>query len=662
MYFSYLDWSIIACLLLFMIIAANKTRKLNQSAADFLAANRCAGRYVLAVSDGMAALGAISIVAMFEAYYKAGFTFVWWGLLMYLARIFISLSGWVQYRFRQTRALTMAQFLEIRYSKRFRVYAGILAFVSGTLNFGIFPAVGARFFKYFCGLPDCPINLGVIEFDLTYLLIMAVLLAIALYFTFVGGQIAVMVTDFIQGSFFNILMLIVVVFLLMKISWPNVVESLLQRPPGESMLNPLDSNATEKFNIWYYVVAGLGWFWSFLAWQGNQAYSASAKNAHEARMGRSLGSWREYTQILIIIAIPVLAYTAMHHPDFSSIAGVVEQKLDQISPNPDDTIRQQVTTSVALRALLPKGLLGAFAAVMLAAFISTHDTYLHSWGSIFVQDVLLPLRRKKLSPQEHMRLLRYSIIGVAIFIFFFSLLFAQYDAILMFFALTGIIFLGGGGTCIVLGLYWRKGTTAGAYCAMTTGLLMFIFGFAVQKLWPIYHKGAEFPIDSQQLWFISMVVSAILYVAVSLLQNKKPYDLDRLLNRGKFTVEEDRVEQSAVPVKGWQALFGMNNDFTMMDKITYSLITGWSLLWAVIFVVGTIAAKLFDLGDIEWSRFWRVYVWMGVILGTITTVWLTIGGLLDIKRLFARLSTLVRDETDDGEVYDRADKQMYKQK
>ena len=354
-----IDWFIIAGLLLVMIYAANKTRKLNQSAADFLAANRCAGRYVLAVSDGMAGLGAITIVAMFEAYYKAGFTFVWWGLIMYIIRIFISLSGWVQYRFRQTRALTMAQFFEVRYSKRFRVYAGTLAFISGTLNFGIFPAVGARFFKYFCGLPDWPISLGFIEIDLTYTAIIVFLLAVALYFTFVGGQIAVIVTDFIQGTFFNISMLIIICFLIMKISWPNVVEVLLERPAGESMFNPLNTGETEKFNIWYYVIAGLGWFWSFLAWQGNQAYSASAKNPHESRMARTLGSWREYTQMLIVIAIPVLAYTAMHHANFLPEAERANQTLNQISTDSSDTIRQQVTTSVVLTTLLPKGLLGS---------------------------------------------------------------------------------------------------------------------------------------------------------------------------------------------------------------------------------------------------------------------------------------------------------------
>ena len=173
---EWIDWSIIAALLLSMTVAANYTKRYNRSVADFLAANRCARRYVLAVSEGAACIGAISVVAMFEAYYSAGFSFVWWGLLLVVINILISCSGWVQYRFRETRALTMAQFLEMRYSKRFRIYTGLIAFTSGILNFGIFPAVGARFFKHFAGFPTHEIAIIGLRIDLTYVAIILVLL------------------------------------------------------------------------------------------------------------------------------------------------------------------------------------------------------------------------------------------------------------------------------------------------------------------------------------------------------------------------------------------------------------------------------------------------------------------------------------------------------
>ena len=102
---------------------------------------------------------------------------------------------------------------------------------------------------------------------------------------------------------------------------------------------------------------------------------------------------------------------------------------------------------------------------MFAAFISTHDTYLHSWGSIFIQDVVMPFRKTPLSPRAHLRLLRGGVVAVAVFIFLFSLFYKQSQAILLFFALTGAIFAGWSGSVIIGGLYTRWGTTPAAWAA-----------------------------------------------------------------------------------------------------------------------------------------------------------------------------------------------------
>ena len=166
----------------------------------------------------------------------------------------------------------------------------------------------------------------------------------------------------------------------------------------------------------------------------------------------------ETSRVVYFFLVPVLTYVFMNHHDFQSVANSVNITLSSLET---DTLKSQMRAPIVLSEVLPE--LGAFAALMLAAFISTHDTYLHSWGSIFIQDVLMPFRDKPFSKDEHIKALRYSIFGVAIFIFFFSLFFDQNQEIALYFAVTFAIFAGGVGAVIIGGLYWDRGTTEGAY-------------------------------------------------------------------------------------------------------------------------------------------------------------------------------------------------------
>ena len=64
----WIDWSIIGLLLITISISAYTTRKYATSVAGFLSASRCGGRYLLGVAEGIASLGAISIIGKFEAF------------------------------------------------------------------------------------------------------------------------------------------------------------------------------------------------------------------------------------------------------------------------------------------------------------------------------------------------------------------------------------------------------------------------------------------------------------------------------------------------------------------------------------------------------------------------------------------------------------------
>ena len=683
---SFVDWAIVIIVLTGMVYSVSFTKGLMRSVTDFLSAGRTAGRYLISVSQGAAGLGAISIVGFLEVGFITGFSFQWWGLSQGIILLALTTSGWVIYRFRQTRSLTLAQFFEKRYSRNFRIFAGIIAFLCGIINFGIFPAVGAQFFISYCGFPDSIFGIP------TFPLMMIFLISIALYFVYTGGQIAVIIADFFQGVFLIVVLFIITIFLYNKVEWDQVSDSLKNTPvklAGEevdklnndesfkvlddeekekkiaeikekyensSLINPFKTSRVEDFNLTYFLIGLIGMFYGTLSWQGHQAYNSSAKSAHEAKMAAVLGDIRWKPQGLFIFLVPVLTYVFMNHADYNSVAESVNSSLDSLN---SETLKSQMRAPIVLSEVLPVGLLGAFAALMLAAFISTHDTYLHSWASIFVQDVILPFRKKPFEKDDHIKALRYSIFGVAIFIFIFSLVFDQNQEIALYFAVTFAIFAGGVGAVIIGGLYWDRGTTEGAWAAMTIGATIAVTGTIVPQIsdsWLsqendlIWLKNLILKlkeINGIKFYALSMGFSSFSYILVSLFTFKEKVNMDKLLNRGKYSIKNETkiIDEK---VKPFLKIFGIGKEFTIEDKIIYLVSFVWNIFFTLVFVFGTIYNLYNDVSDDSWMIYWKYQVYINIVFSFIIIIWFTIGGFIDIKKMFISLDSDKRDHGDSG--------------
>lgn len=647
-----LDWCVIFGGIAFFIFFAQRTRKYTKSVADFLAANRSGGRYLIGISEGMAAVGAVSVVAVFQMYYEGGLASVWWYFIGMPVQLVIGLTGWVIYRFRQTRALTMAQFLEMRYTKRFRIFAGSVCFLSGIINFGIFPAVGANFFMRFCGFPEHFTFLG-LNFSTYYLLTLA-LVSIALYFAMVGGQISVLTSNFIQATFFNVALLIILAFLLIKFPLTKVFEGLMMAPENASRVNPFNIGNVEGFSMWYFVILFFSQFYAWKAYQGSQAYNSSAENAHEAKMGVIIGFLREWAFFGCLTMLPLVAYMIMHHPDYAEQASQIQMLLQRIT---NEQLQSQMTTPIAMTTFIPAGLIGAFVLLMFAAFLTTNNSALHSWGSILVQDVIIPLKKgKQLSPKRHILYLRLSMVGVGIFVYIFSIVFRQTQHILLYMLVSGAIWTGGAGSVIAGGLYWKRGTTAGAYAAIIAGAAIAIAGLVLEQIWQST-RGVSFPIDYKWMSAISMVVAIITYTIVSLLSTKPPFNLDRMLHRGKYALEaqdqpvEDFQEPSTFKAR-LKAMLNTKEGFTMRDKVTYGVAIGYHSIMFGVFIFMTIFALIVNLSDQTWADFQRYFLAAQLLTSFVVATWLTCGGFRDLRNMFIRLRKIVRNDLDDGTVVD----------
>lgn len=717
---SPLDWLLIVGLVSSVMMIGIKTRKYTQDVSDFLAGGRVAGRYVLAVAGYQAGMGLITVVAMWEMCYQAGFAVGFWGGIAAPINIIIALTGFVTYRFRETRAMTLAQFFEMRYSRNFRIFTGFLQAIAGIVNYGLFPAVGARFFIYYANLPFS-IEIGGVTIP-TYALVMAIFLGIAVLVSCVGGLVAIMVANAVQGVLCYPMYVTVVVAIMCQFSWwDHLVPVMANRPPGQSFINPFDTHQLRDFNLFYIFVGIFASIYNIRSWQGTQGFSAAAVNPHEQKMAGVLGGWSAGFAGIMYVFLAMAALAYMQHADFKARALQTQTQLDWKvlndvapaavasinEPNAETiqqvqeqlpekqkqvfkTIRSQMLVPVALRDILPIGVSGMLCAIMLFLMVSTDATYLHSWSSILVQDIFLPLYKKPLGVRRHLWLLRLGIIAVAAYAFVFSLFFGQVTYILMFFALTGSLWLGGAGAVIIGGLYWKRGTTAGAWASVIGGGLFALVSFICTQFWadwlyPMLAQRPEalawftkiiegisrpfepiilwrvsptqFPINGQELFFLNMLFSIGLYVVCSLLTCREPFNMDRLLHRGAYArKDEAKAADSDQPMtfrqKCYKLFIGIDAQYTRGDKILawtmfwYSF--GWGYgTWMIILIWNLI----YRWPTIWWARlgFFNNYI-LGIAIGVISTVWFFIGASIDLKKLFYRLANRQRNVADDGRV------------
>jgi SSS family solute:Na+ symporter len=173
--------------------------------------------------------------------------------------------------------------------------------------------------------------------------------------------------------------------------------------------------------------------------------------------------------------------------------------------------------------ILPVGFIGIITAGMLAAFMSTHDSYLLCWSSVLTQDVVAPWFRKDLSSKARLLLTRIFIVTIGIFILVWGLWYPLKQDLWDYMAISGAIYSIGGFALLAFGLYWKRASRAGAYLALLTGFLAVLGLTKVQELCsplldPIKKLfGIEGNISSAVIGLVVLALAIVLMIAGSLL-------------------------------------------------------------------------------------------------------------------------------------------------
>jgi hypothetical protein len=329
-------------------------------------------------------------------------------------------------------------------------------------------------------------------------------------------------------------------------------------------------------------------------------------------------------------------------------------------------------------------LLGLFCLLMVLAMISTDDSRIYSATITLTQDVVMPLRKKPFTPKQHVRVLRIVAVCIGVFFFCGSYFMAQLDYIQLFCTLMCSMWLGGCGPVMIFGLYSRFGTAAGAFTSLIAGMIISGGGILVKRNWadvvypwldqagfvaPVGNflsnlsrpfnpyivwemNPVKFPINSYELYFITMLITLSLYCTVSYFTQKGPFNLDRMLHRGKYNLDHDKKEDFKWSLNTiFSKLLGITKEYTAGDKVIVWSLFVYSIIWGFfITFIGVIIWNAFTPWPIQWwgKYFFIVYLVVPGVMAAISAVWFGIGGTIDLFRMFHDLNVRVDNPLDDG--------------
>ena len=151
---------------------------------------------------------------------------------------------------------------------------------------------------------------------------------------------------------------------------------------------------------------------------------------------------------------------------------------------------------------------------MIAAFMSTHDSYLLCWSSVLTQDVVAPISEscgRPLSTRTRILLTRTFIVAIGLYVLYWGLIYEGRDDIWDYMAVTGAIYASGAVAVLLGGLYWRRASSAGAFFALLAGLTAILGLSPVQDYFGVDIPSARVGLTSIAATIVAMVVGSIVF-------------------------------------------------------------------------------------------------------------------------------------------------------
>ena len=316
---------------------------------------------------------------------------------------------------------------------------------------------------------------------------------IVISYTFLGGFSAVSWTDFFQGMLVLCAMFIV----------PIAAATMIEAGAAAKIDTP---NYWSFFSSWQDIVSGLGWGLGYFGMPHIIIRFMSINSQKELRKSAKIGiSWT--------VAILTMA----------AVVGIVGRMFVGF----DEAVNSNSLVFVVMtRRIFPAVISGVLLSAVLAAAMSTADSQLLAAASAFASDVYKPvIRGNKAGNKEMLWAGRIVVLLIAIA----ALMIASNPNAGSIMALVSNawgVFGAAFGPAIMLSLFWKRATFAGAACGIFTGAV-------VDILWLMYMADTRV-YEIIPGFFAGLIVA----VAVSLITPKPSAEVEALFDRALKASQE----------------------------------------------------------------------------------------------------------------------------
>lgn len=435
--------------LLMMIVIGAIYMKSTTSSEDYFLGGRGLSGWVAALSAQASDMSGWLLMGLPGAVYALGTGQAWIAIGLFLGTVFnwMCISGRLRrYTIVANNSLTLPAYFE----NRFRDKKRILLFVSSVV-------IVVFFLVYTASALAAGGKLFNSVFGLDYHVALAVGAGVILIYTFMGGFMAVCVTDFIQGTLMLVGLLAVPIIACVTLSGQDVHAILDQSgvAGGASAYLSLFSNGGEPYRA-IDIISQLAWGLGYCGMPHILTRFMAVRDEKELKKSRAIAIVWVALSLAAACVIGILGRVYL----FPTVLGT------EGTVSTESVFIEMITKIFTVDFSLPF-IGGLFLCGILAAIMSTADSQLLVTASSVAEDLYHNFVDRDADSKKILRVSRLTVIAVAVLAFLIAW---NPNSSIMGLVSNAWAGLGSAfGPIVLLSLYWRRTNLAGAIAGIASG-------------------------------------------------------------------------------------------------------------------------------------------------------------------------------------------------